>query len=354
MITETANEQVADGGTAELTLQVAVPVDATEQAMKAIRQQIFAVGIVSAALAAMAGWFFGEVAMRPLTRLRLAAEGVAKSNDLSVRVPADTGPTEVDDVANSLNTMLSRIQEANESTKAALASSRAFAGNAAHEMRTPLTSMQANLDVLSANPDLPPEQLAKIVVALSGEQHRLVQLIDALHTLARGDVANREQMERIDIADLVGVAIDAARRNNPAADIRFELPDVEADLDVMGWNDGLRVMVDNLIANAVKHGGSTVAVSVSRESDSVCFTIEDNGSGVAEEDRERIFERFERGRDVRTGGTGLGLALVAQQAKLHDGRVGVTDSPSLGGARFEVVLPASTPQHEASEEPKDS
>jgi two-component system sensor histidine kinase PrrB len=108
---------------------------------------------------------------------------------------------------------------------------------------------------------------------------------------------------------------------------------------VTGWPDGLRLLVDNLIENAVRHGGSLAEVGLRRDRQGgLLLTVDDDGPGIPEGDRARVFERFARGEQSTSPGSGLGLALVAQQAQLHGGDVAVGDSPA-GGARFTVRLP---------------
>jgi two-component system, OmpR family, sensor histidine kinase PrrB len=318
-------------------LQTAVPTSATDELVENLRYRAVEVALLSAVLAGAAGWFFGEVAMRPLARLRSTAERVSTSRDLSVRVPSASGPREVDDLAHSLNIMLQRLQEAADSTESALASSRAFAGNAAHEMRTPLTSMQANLDILARNPNLPADQMAEIVQAVVQEQTRLVRLLDALHTLARGDVVGDAQREPMDLADVVGVAVDTIGRRFPDVTYNYEVPHVLTEIS--GWPDGLRLMAENLLTNAARHGGHTVNVTVDREGEYMRLIVDDDGPGVPESERTSIFDRFYRGEGTIVPGSGLGLALVAQQARLHGGDVVVESSPQ-GGARFVVSLKA--------------
>lgn len=326
-----------------ITLLTAVPTQATDSLISNLRLRTLEVALASAVLAGVAGWLLGNVALRPLARLRAAAESVSTSGDLRARIEdAESGPREISDLAHSLNTMLERLQRAAAATDAALASSRAFAGNAAHEMRTPLTSMQANIDVLARNPSLSAEQYQEVVTAIGQEQSRLVSLLDALHTLARGEVVADAQRETTDVADLVGVAIESMRRRFSDVEFVYTVP-VEST-EVYGWPDGLRVMIDNLLINAARHGGRHVHVAVESalpdagDADgSVWLVVDDDGPGVPEVERKTIFERFVRGSGATATGSGLGLALVEQQARIHGGEVSVDVSP-LGGARFRVRL----------------
>jgi two-component system sensor histidine kinase PrrB len=108
--------------------------------------------------------------------------------------------------------------------------------------------------------------------------------------------------------------------------------------ELQGWPDGLRLIVDNLLANAAVHGGRRVEVDVRRDDGALVLLVDDDGPGIAPVERERVLERFARGEGTRAPGSGLGLALVAQQAALHGGGVRIGDAP-LGGARVEVRLP---------------
>ena len=169
------------------------------------------------------------------------------------------------------------------------------------------------------------------------EQRDLVTLLDALQALARGDAAAAIPRERLDLTEIVGAAVESARRRHPDASIELAVPDGSQELE--GWPDGLRVLAENLIENAVRHGGSHVVVALDRENNGpLRLSVEDDGPGVPEDERESIFERFARGSGAKAPGSGLGLALVAQQAALHGGSVAVGEA-SAGGARFTVTLP---------------
>jgi two-component system, OmpR family, sensor histidine kinase PrrB len=328
IVQATANRQ-------PVVLEAAIPTSATDQLVDSLRRKVLEIAALSAVIAGCLGWYFGSVATRPLIRLRAIAEEVANSRDLGVRVPATSGPREVDDLATSFNVMLQRLQEAAAATEATLESSRAFAGNAAHEMRTPLTSMQANLDVLTANPDLPTQQSGEIVSSVAQEHRRLVSLVDALHVLARGEVLAESQKEPVDVSDVVALAVEAIGKRFPDVEYRYVMP--AASIEVTAWRDGLSVLVDNLLTNAGRHGGHKVDVTLDSDGAMVLLIVDDDGPGVDPQDRQLVFERFGRGRSVKAPGTGLGLALVAQQARIHGGSVEVEDSPA-GGARFKVKL----------------
>jgi len=324
-----------------LTIEVAASMAGIEATLKGLRRLLFFVGLLSIGGAGLGGWVLGAVAMRPLAGLRREAERVSETADLSVRVPVDQGPSEVDDLARSLNVMLERIEEGAQQTQAALDASRGFAGNVAHELRTPLTSMQTNLEVLAANPDLPPAERAAIVTDVVAQQRRLLEALEALRLLARGDLAAADLFEVSDLAELIDAAVAQARGRFPEATIELTVPSDPPPTAV--WPEGVRVLVDNLIRNAVTHGtrpgvAPLARLALTHDATEWVLAVEDGGDGIPIEERARVLERFARGSGARSAGSGLGLALVAQQAELHGGRVVIGDA-SGGGARIEVRVP---------------
>jgi two-component system sensor histidine kinase PrrB len=185
---------------------------------------------------------------------------------------------------------------------------------------------------------MPEPDRRAILEEVAVEQGELVTLLDALQALARGDAGAALPRERLDFAEIVDAAVESARRRHPEVRIELSAPDERQLMD--GWPDGLRLVVDNLIVNAVRHGGSRVRVGLRRTDGggSLLLSVEDDGPGIPGVEREHVFERFQRGSGAKGPGSGLGLALVAQQAALHGGSVDVGDSP-LGGASLDVRLP---------------
>jgi two-component system sensor histidine kinase PrrB len=201
--------------------------------------------------------------------------------------------------------------------------------------------VQATLSALHRHPDVSPEQREVMLEDALEEQRRLVALLDGLQALARGEATSPEH-EDVDLADVVTRTVGDARARYPETTFALDLPD--APVVVRGWEPGLRLLVANLVTNAAHHGrpGGNVLVTLAGRPAPV-LTIDDDGDGIAEGDRDRIFEPFQR-LDVATErpGTGLGLALVAQQAREHAATVRVDTSPA-GGARVVVAFNAASP-----------
>lgn len=319
------------GGLARL--EVTTRLAPTERKLAELDRRLLGFGAAALLMAALGVWFAADVILRPLRRLRRATAGIASTQDLDRRVPGDVGPAELRSLAESFNEMLARLGRSAADRERGLAATRRFTADAGHELRTPLTSVQANLSALDRHPEMSDEQRAEMIEDALSENRRLVALLDGLQGLARGD-APPPMLDDVDLADLVAVTVARAQAHHPGVAWRCELP--EEPVVVRGWEPGLRLVVDNLLTNAARHGGGAVAVTLSAsEAGAPVLVVDDDGAGVAEEDRERIFEPFVRADGTTVAGSGLGLALVSQQVRAHRARVEVGDSP-LGGARFSV------------------
>jgi signal transduction histidine kinase len=236
--------------------------------------------------------------------------------------------------------MLARVRASTAATERALHATRRFAADAGHELRTPLTALRANLDALRRNPGLAPAERAALVADMAGEQERIVHLLEGLQALARGDAAESLPREEVELGDLVDAAVYAARRRHP--DVAFALAAGD-EATVRGWGGGLRLVLDNLLDNAARHGrpGGRVRVGLRNGDDgAVRLTVDDDGPGIPRAERARALEPFARGAGATAPGTGLGLAIVAQQVALHDGALRLDDS-DLGGLRVQIRLPAT-------------
>jgi two-component system sensor histidine kinase PrrB len=235
--------------------------------------------------------------------------------------------------------MLTRLQQADLQREEALQAARTFAAAAAHELRTPITSMGANLEVLSAHPDIADRQ--ELIGDLVNEHRRLVALLEALRLLSRGDLTGPEAFEEVDLADMVEQTVTTVRRRFPDARVALDLPNSPVVASV--WPEGLRLVIDNLVSNAVVHGRDAdgraeITVALAQKADGTTLTVSDRGPGVPVDEREVVMGRFVRGRSAHGVGSGLGLALVAQQARIHGGSITIADAVG-GGAAITFRLP---------------
>lgn len=316
------------------TLQVGATYNDTIADTNKLHRRVLIICTLAIAAAGLLGWLLATFAVRPFRRLAQQTRAIDAGDvtpDLDV-----SGATEAVEIGEALTGLLERVSTEQGRTKAALASARDFAAVSAHELRTPLTAMRTNLEVLSTL-DLPPEQTKEVLGDLIRTQSRIEATLGALERLAQGELSTEADQVPVDITELLDRAAHDAMRVYP--DLRVSLTPSPTCI-IIGLPAGLRLAVDNAIANAVKHGGAThVQLSAESARDGVQIAIDDNGTGVPESERNTVFERFARGSTASHSGSGLGLALVAQQADIHGGTATLEDSP-LGGARLMLRLPA--------------
>jgi two-component system, OmpR family, sensor histidine kinase PrrB len=293
------------------------------------------IGFGAVLLAAGLSWLLAGPAVRPLRRLTAQTRQLGKGpDDPPDDLPGVRGVREAEDLSDAMSAMLQRLAAAQSSTTNSLQAAQDFAANAAHELRTPLTAMRADLDTLRIH-DLPPEEREEVVNDLSRAQRRIEAIITALGQLASGQLAQAEDRELIEVADLLERVAHENTRGPNAVVIDVQADDAGS---LWGWPGGLRLAVDNLVRNAITHGqASRIVLAAHRHDDVMDIVVDDNGCGLPVDEHRNVLGRFARGSTAVPGGSGLGLALVAQQAALHEGRIELCDGP-LGGLRATLTV----------------
>ncbi|HEX7826474.1 MAG TPA: HAMP domain-containing sensor histidine kinase [Mycobacterium sp.] len=302
-----------------------------------------AVGVATVLIAAGLGWLLAGPAIRPLRRLTAQTMRLGKGTDT---MEAVTGAREAEELSDAMAGMLDRLAAAQQATTNSLQAAQDFAANAAHELRTPLTAMRADLDTLRIH-DLPAEEREEVVGDLLRAQRRVEAIITALGQLASGQLAQVEDRELIDVTDMLDRVARENARVAGAVEIVVDADDIGV---IWGWPGGLRLAVDNLVRNAVAHGAATrITLTARRTGDVLTIVVDDNGGGLPVDEHQVVLGRFARGSTAAPGGSGLGLALVAQQAALHGGSIELSDGPH-GGLRATLTVTSSP---EPSEDPDD-
>ena len=297
---------------------VARPLTEVEQTLGRLRAILVAIGLVGIGGAALLGLVVARSALRPVRRLTETAEEVARTADLSRRI-AVSGDDELNRLAATVNTMLASLERS-------ATAQRNLVADASHELRTPLTSIRTNVELL-ARPK-PPSRAERVRMAqdVVGQLEELTALVGDLVELAR-DGERAEEIEDVRLDTLVAASVERVQRRTP--DQVFALS-LEPTL-VRGSPARLDRAVVNLLENAVTWGpaGEPIEVAVGGT-----VTVRDHGPGIAEDEGERLFDRFYRSPRARgRAGSGLGLAIVRQVAETHGGRVSA-DRAEGGGARF--------------------
>jgi len=313
-------------------LQVLESLAPVEQRLHDNWRLIAIVAASATLLTALAAWLVAGLVLRPLQRLRQGATKIGPGAGRDQRLPEPTAPTEIAELSATLNEMIERQQRSMEAT-------RRFTADAGHEIRTPLTGLGMDIETLARNPDIDPGRREEMLEAMSREHGRIVSLLEGLQALARGDAEALPDREAIDVPELIGQAVESARRRHRG--VGFAIGEIEP-ATVDGWPDGLRLAIDNLLDNAALHGreGGTVEIATICEGETVRISVSDDGPGIPARDRERLRRRFARGERPRAPGSGLGLALVEQQARLHGGLLELADAPT-GGLEAALALPLS-------------
>jgi len=304
---------------------------------------LLVLAFISLSLAFFAAFVVATSVVRPLRRLRRQSDTIA-AGDLSARATVE-GPIEVRELAASFNEMAARVEQT-------LAEQRRFAGDASHQLRTPLTALRLRVEqaltTVTDNPDRPATAVADDLEAAVNELERLARLVEQLLALARTEAPGA--VTRVDVADVVDARVEMWRSLAEERGIEIAM---EGNLDcvVEAMPGALEQIIDNYVDNALDYApaGTSITIGVSGSSSEVTISVGDRGPGMSAVARERAFDRFWRGPESqnRPGGSGLGLSIVAQLAAASGGRVALRENPGgglLATVTLRLVSPDGTPR----------
>ena len=310
-----------------------VSLEELEDTLESIGISLLAAALLSTLAGAAVGWWAARRVLRPLRGIGDAAHALATGR-LETRVEAsDDG--DLATIADSFNDMAAAMQERIERDTR-------FASNVSHELRSPLMTLAASIEVLQNQRDDMPDQAKAALDLMAADIERFRQLVEDLLEISRFDAGVMHlELEEVRVDQLVIQAVTASTDVDVTVDIDSDLAGVVVKAD----KRRLSRVIANLLDNAAKYGEGASRVELRKHGDAVLIAVEDNGPGVLPEDREAIFHRFNRGSSAghRRGidGVGLGLALVAEHIRLHGGEVWVEDrTDGQSGARFVIELPA--------------
>lgn len=296
-----------------------------------IRDFFWAAMLPMLAAIGLFGWWLARSSLRPLADMDATARHITASR-LDERIPIRGTGDELDRLAVTLNAMIDRIEQS-------VSSLRRFSANAAHELRAPLSRLRNRLEDAAVHPrDAAADQ--KLIEDAIGDVDRLAGLVRTLLELARCEAGLPEETVReVDVGDLLEsiAAFFEPLATEREVEVRCQVP---ADLRVRGEPAWLRQLFANLVDNAVKYSkpGGRVTLDAYREGGHVVARVHDLGVGIPTASRERIFEHLDRGAQSGDTGSGLGLTLVRQIARIHGGEVAV-ESDEGQGSTFSVSLP---------------
>jgi signal transduction histidine kinase len=333
-------------------VQYARPMKPVEETVGRLRLFLIFGVLGGAGLALLAGLTVARRAMAPIAALTATARKIERTRDPGQRLPDIEADDEVAELARTLDDMLHALDASRAETEGALARQREFVADASHELRTPLTSVLANLELLADSLEGDQQDAAHSALRSSRRMRRLVA---DLLLLARHDAARQAPHTPTDVGQ---VLVEAAAELGVIAD-GHELSIEPHRAIVDGARDELHRLTLNLMENAIRHTprGTQVWATVERVDTNVRLTVEDDGPGIPEDLRGRVFERFVRGAGDRGGSSGLGLSIVHAVAESHGGNVTFQSPTTNGtgrrkcGTRFEVTLPLSAAQRNEAAAP---
>ena len=294
--------------------QIARSLEEVDATLASLALTLSLIGLIGIAGAAGLGLFVARSSLRPIEKLTDAAEKVAETKELAERITVDRDD-ELGRLAGAFNEMMEALEGSREQQ-------RRLVRDAGHELRTPLTALRTNIEFLAKADKLPEAELAAVYADLSTELAELTDLVnEVVEVAAETDVTEPE--DDIALAELAEEVVGRFRRRaSQSVELRVESP-----ATIRGRRTSLERALGNLIDNATKWSepDGTIGVTVIGSR----IAVENQGPGIAPEDRERVFDRFYRASAARsTQGSGLGLSIVKQVADSHGGRVFIDETPS--------------------------
>ena len=322
------------------TVVVAQSLQAVERTKHQLLVLFLFVGLIALLMIAIAARYVIQIGMRPLENVEKTAEQIA-SGDLSARLPDAKPNTEVGRLVSSLNTMLARIEESFAARTESEGRLRRFVADASHELRTPLTAIRGFAELHRQGAVTGESDTKELVARIERESVRMSSLVEDLLVLARMDQGPKMEIKPVNLSEVVTDAVESARAAGPGHPIKLTAGN---EIYALGDANRIHQVVANLLANARVHTpvGTQITVEVIHLDKEVQVVVADNGPGLSEANREKIFERFYRvdPSRQRTGneGSGLGLSIVDAVMRSHGGHVSV-DSKLGEGSTFTLHFP---------------
>jgi two-component system sensor histidine kinase MprB len=315
-----------------LAAVLARPLNGIDSVLSKMRLILLLLGGGAIALAVVLGRLAARRVLAPLAEVANTAQHISETEDLGARINV-RDDDEVGQLARRFNSMLERLQSSRDKLDESVQAQRQLVADASHELRTPVTSLRTNIELLLADEhQLDEGERRRMLADVVEQSEELSSLVGDLIELARGDLPP-ESVEDVDLDQVVAESVERARRNFPEVSFQTSFEPII----VTGTPERLGRAVNNLLDNAARHSspGGPVEVEVGPYG----VRVRDHGSGIDQADLPYVFDRFYRGAGARgRQGSGLGLAIVRQVAEQHHGQV-TAENASDGGAVFTLHLP---------------
>jgi two-component system, OmpR family, sensor kinase len=349
LATDAPTLKVNPGDTYKGSLTLARDLRDLEASLSLLRKILVAGGLTVLVIGALMSWALAAGLLRPLGRMRAAAQRIGDERDFASRLPDDDRRDEVSRLSKSFNQMLAELEQSHDDLKTTLDAQRRFVADASHELRTPMTAIRTNLEFLARVPGAREEDRNAALHDVLAEMRRMEALVGDLLALARleatavGPVGRAVRLDHL----LADIHRDASRLAPSEVEVRLEparLPHVW----VSGDRDDLRRAVWNLVDNALKYTiAGHIELRLAVGDGMAELEVRDSGIGIAEADQRHVFDRFWRSQRTRgMTGSGLGLAITKWVAQAHGGSV-LVDSVLGEGSVFTLRLPATAVRRSA-------
>ena len=321
------------GAAGDGAVQLARPLDGVDHVLNQLRLVLFLVVAFGVAIAALLGRLAANRVLAPLAEVTKTAHVIGETDDLSQRLKVHADD-EVGQLAIQFNAMLESLQHSRSELDASVQSQRQLVADASHELRTPVTSLRTNIEVLLQSEHIDEEDRRLLLADVVEQSDELTALVNDLIELARGDLRT-DAKEDVRLDKIVEEAVQRSRRNSPHVVVRASLQPVAIE----GVAERLHRVINNLLDNAARHSAPGGVIEVYVDQDGI--RVRDHGSGIDQQDLPYVFDRFYRGANSRgRQGSGLGLAIVKQVIEQHGGTVSAANALG-GGAEFTIHLSAS-------------
>ncbi|MFC9248175.1 sensor histidine kinase [Streptomyces sp. NPDC057136] len=318
--------------TSQIAVSIARPISEIDDPLSTLAWVLLLVSGIGVVGAGAAGLWVARSGLRPVDELTEAVEHVARTEDLTVRIPIE-GEDEIARLSRSFNSMAASLATSRDRQSQLIA-------DAGHELRTPLTSLRTNVELLARSDEtgraIPPDDRRALMTSVKAQMTELASLIGDLQELARPDAAQPGPLQVVALHDITRTALQRARLRGPELTITEEL----APWYVRAEPAALERAVVNVLDNAVKFSppGGTVDVTLHRGE----LTVRDHGPGIPAEELPHVFERFWRSPSARQlPGSGLGLSIVARTVQQAGGEITLRPAPGGGGTVASIRLPGA-------------
>jgi two-component system OmpR family sensor kinase len=334
------NQPIMSDSQLVFIIQVARPLTERDQSLATLSRTLIIASLLTTALAFGIGWVLTGASLQPIHHITQTAQAIGNesgTNELALSRRVDyTGPNdEIGQLANTFNSMLTRLEQAYRQVSQTLKLQREFVADVSHELRTPLTTVRGNLALLRHNPPLPAEEQADILTDMVDESDRLIRLVNGLLLTAHADTGYDLVKEAVPVRPLVEEVCRMARQLDP----QREIVESAQEVSLLGDRDANKQVLLILLDNALKHSQGPVHVTVEPDRTQVEISVRDIGPGIAPDALAHVFDRFYRAEaSAAVPGYGLGLSIAKSLIEGQGGTIAIESQMGVGST-VRVKLP---------------